>query len=95
MTQGIRSNSRSGVQQLVSNRILNSLVFTNFDVCVECVRGRHTKTKGLGVIRSMEVLALIHLGICGSFPTASRNGQQYFITFIDKLLKIWLPTSNS
>ena len=31
----------------------------------------------------MEVLILIHLDICGSFPMNSRNCQQYFITFID------------
>ena len=31
----------------------------------------------------MEVLTLIHLDLCESFPTASRNGQQYFITFIN------------
>jgi len=30
-----------------------------------------------------DVLELIHTDICGRFPTASRNGQQYFITFID------------
>ena len=31
----------------------------------------------------MEVLTLIHLDLCESFSTASRNGQQYFITFIN------------
>ena len=31
----------------------------------------------------MEVLTLIHLDICGSFLTASRNGQQSFMNFID------------
>ncbi|WJZ95165.1 hypothetical protein VitviT2T_013955 [Vitis vinifera] len=30
-----------------------------------------------------DVLELIHTNICGPFPTASWNGQQYFITFID------------
>ncbi|KAL4387760.1 hypothetical protein GQ457_09G019960 [Hibiscus cannabinus] len=32
---------------------------------------------------SNDVLELIHTDICGPFPTASWNGQQYFITFID------------
>ena len=53
------------------DRILDSFGFSNFDVCVECVMGRHTKTKRLGANRSMEVLTLIHLDICGLFLTAS------------------------
>ena len=28
----------------------------------------------------MEVLTLIHLDVCESFPMDSQNGQQYFIT---------------
>ncbi|RDX91816.1 hypothetical protein CR513_26141, partial [Mucuna pruriens] len=37
----------------------------------------------LGVERAKDVLELIHTDICSPFPTASWNGQQYFITFID------------
>ncbi|RDY08212.1 hypothetical protein CR513_07580, partial [Mucuna pruriens] len=37
----------------------------------------------LGAERAKDVLELIHTDICGPFPTASWNGQQYFITFID------------
>ncbi|RDX62836.1 hypothetical protein CR513_58793, partial [Mucuna pruriens] len=37
----------------------------------------------LGVERVKDVLELIHTDICGHFPPASWNGQQYFITFID------------
>ncbi|RVX00843.1 Retrovirus-related Pol polyprotein from transposon TNT 1-94 [Vitis vinifera] len=33
--------------------------------------------------RCSDVLELIHMNICGPFPTPSWNGQQYFITFID------------
>ncbi|KAG8480618.1 hypothetical protein CXB51_024788 [Gossypium anomalum] len=46
-------------------------------------RGKQTKTKRLGANRSSDVLELIHTDICGPLPTASWNGQQYFITFID------------
>ena len=67
----------------MSDRILDSLDFTDFDVCVSCVKGMQTKAKSLGANRSMEVLTLIHLHMCGSFPTTSRNGKKYFITFID------------
>ncbi|KAL6348418.1 hypothetical protein AAG906_005726 [Vitis piasezkii] len=33
--------------------------------------------------RCSDVLELIHMDICGPFPTPSWNGQQYFITFIN------------
>ena len=71
MTQEIMPYSRNRVQRLVSDRILDSFDFTDFDVCVECVKGRKTKTKRLGDNKSMEALTLIHLDICRSFPIAS------------------------
>ncbi|RDX71718.1 hypothetical protein CR513_48889, partial [Mucuna pruriens] len=37
----------------------------------------------LGVERVKDVLELIHIDICGPFPTAPWNGQQYVIRFID------------
>jgi len=67
----------------VSNGILESIDFTNFDVCVECIKGKQTKAKRLGAYRASDVLELIHTDICGQFPTPSWNGQQYFISFID------------
>ena len=39
MTQGIRSYSRNRLQRLVYVIILDSLDFTDFDVCVKCVNG--------------------------------------------------------
>nr|CAN66083.1 hypothetical protein VITISV_028833 [Vitis vinifera] len=75
--------SKSRVEQLVSDGILDSLDFSDFDICVECIKGKQTKTKKLGANRATDVLELIHTDICGPYPTASWNGQQYFITFID------------
>ena len=62
---------------------MNSLDFSNLNVCVECIKKKQTKHKKLGANRSSGVLELIHTDICGPFPTASWNGQQYFISFID------------
>ena len=67
----------------MSNRILDSLDFTNFTICVECIKGKQTKNKRLGANKTSEVLELIHTDICGPFPKASWNGQQFFISFID------------
>jgi len=75
--------SKNRVERLVSNGILESIHFTNFDVCVECIKGKQTKAKRLCAYRASDVLELIHTDICGSFPTPSWNGQQYFISFID------------
>ncbi|RVW17625.1 Retrovirus-related Pol polyprotein from transposon TNT 1-94 [Vitis vinifera] len=51
--------------------------------CIYVGDGKQTKTKKLGANRTTDVLELIHTDICGPYPTASWNGQQYFITFID------------
>ncbi|RVW65936.1 Retrovirus-related Pol polyprotein from transposon TNT 1-94 [Vitis vinifera] len=51
--------------------------------CIYVRDGKQTKTKKLGANRATDVLELIHTDICGPYPTASWNGQQYFITFID------------
>ena len=55
----------------------------DFQVCIECVKGKQIKKRKLGANRCTNVLELIHTDICGPFPIASWNGQWYFITFID------------
>ena len=75
--------SKTRVERLVSDGILDSLDFTDFDVCIACIKGKQTKMKKLGANRTKDVLEFIHTNICGPFPTASWNGQQYFISFID------------
>lgn len=59
---------------------MDSIDLTNFDVCIECVRDKHTKKNG--AYRDTYVLELIHTDIYGLFPTPL-NDQQYFISFID------------
>jgi len=63
--------SKNRVERLMSNGILESIDFTNFDVCVECIKGKQTKAKRLGAYRASNVLELIHTDICGPFPTPS------------------------
>ncbi|XP_060964969.1 uncharacterized mitochondrial protein AtMg00300-like [Cannabis sativa] len=63
--------SRNRVQRLVSDGILDSIDFSDFDVCIECIKGKQTKTKKLGAKRATDVLELIHTDICGPFPTPS------------------------
>ncbi|XP_060974782.1 uncharacterized protein LOC133039825 [Cannabis sativa] len=70
--------SRNRVERLVSDGILDSINFSDFDVCIECIKGKQTKTKKLGAKRATDVLELIHTDIYGPFPTPSWNGQRYF-----------------
>ncbi|KAL5571599.1 hypothetical protein UlMin_021196 [Ulmus minor] len=55
--------SKSRVERLVSDGILESLDFLDFDICVECIKGKQTKTKKLGANRATDVLELIHTDI--------------------------------
>ena len=71
----------------MSDEILDPLDLSYFEVCIECIKGKQTNIWKLGVERAKVVLELIHTNICGFFPTASWNGQQYFITFIDEYSK--------
>jgi len=63
--------SKSRIERLVTEGILDSLDFSDLNVCVECIKGKQTKHKRLGANRSSGVLELIHTDICGPFPTAS------------------------
>jgi len=67
--------SKNKIERLVLSGILDSIDFTSFDVCVECIKGKQTKSKKLGAYRVTDILELIHTDICGPFPTPSWNGQ--------------------
>ena len=75
--------SKRTIERLVSDGILNPLDFIDFDVCVNFIKGNHTNIRRLGANRTSDVLELIHTDICGLFPKAFWNGQQYFIMFTD------------
>ena len=75
--------SKQRIERLVSDGILPSLDLADFQVCIECIKRKQTNVTRLGANRYSDVLKLIHTDICGPFPTASWNGQHYFIMFID------------
>ena len=66
----------------MSNEILEPLDLSDFEVCVECIKGKRTNIRKIGSERAKDILELVHTDICGPFPTPW-NGQQYFISFID------------
>ena len=70
------------IRRLVNDGVLNTLDFTDFDTCVDCIKGKHTsKSKKSGVHRSSDLLEIIHTDICS--PDMDSYGQKYFISFID------------
>ena len=75
--------SKRRMERLVSDGILGPLIFTNMDVCVECIKGKQTNQRRYDANRYLDVLELIHTDTCGPFPSLSWNGQLYFISFID------------
>ena len=42
--------SKNRIERLVLNRILDSIDFTSFDVCVECIKGKRTKKQEIKCI---------------------------------------------
>ena len=76
--------SRQRIERLIKDKILLDLDFTDFDTCVDCIKGKLiTKMRNAKVNRCIELLRIIHTDICGSFTPPAMSGHKYFITFID------------
>jgi hypothetical protein len=72
------------MKMLIKDGILVNLDFSDFDTCVDCVKGKLTsKTRRQKDGRSENVLELIHTDICGPITLATLGNYRYFITFID------------
>jgi transposase InsO family protein len=79
----LRHISRERMERLTRNGILDSLNFSDFHTCVDCVKGKLTRARKKGVTRSEGLLEIIHTDICGPFTPSTLGGYRYFITFID------------
>lgn len=74
--------SRERIERLIKEGILHDLNFSDFDTCVDCIKGKLTaRARKNKATRSEKVLQLIHIDICGPIP--AMGGFRYFITFID------------
>ena len=62
--------SNQHIQRLVSEGILDPLDFSNFQVCIECIKGKQTNIRKKDANRCGDVLELIHTNICGPFSTS-------------------------
>jgi len=59
--------SKERSERLVNDEILPNLDFTDFDVCVDCIKGKQTKHTKKCARRSGELLEIVHTYICGPF----------------------------
>ena len=80
--------SRERMERLIKDGILSSLDFSDFSTCVNCIKGKYTKTKKKGATRTTELLDTIHTDICSLFTVPTISGHKYFITFIDDFSRI-------
>ena len=74
--------SKERIDRLIKAEILPSLEHDDLDTCIDCVRGKLTKTRKKGANHSQNLLEIIHTDISGPYPT-TLCGNRYFITFID------------
>ncbi|GJY35077.1 putative zinc finger, CCHC-type containing protein [Tanacetum coccineum] len=74
--------SRDRMTRLVKDEVLPNLNSSDFEKCVECIKGKMTKGNKKGDTQSTRLLELIHTDICGPFPSGI-GGHKSFITFFD------------
>ena len=77
----LRHISIQKIKRLVSEGVLSSLDFTDFDTCLDCIKGKQTNKSKNGATRSKHLLEIIHTNIC--CPDIDGSDSKYFITFID------------
>ena len=76
--------SKQRIERLIKDEILLDLDFSDFDTCVDCIKGKLTsKIRNVKADRCIELFGVIHTHICGSFTPLAMGGHKYSITFID------------
>ncbi|XP_057969384.1 uncharacterized protein LOC131158531 [Malania oleifera] len=75
--------SKERLEKLVKSGILPDLDFTDFDICVNCIKGKQTRHTKKEATRSTQLLEIIHMDICGPFDINTFSNDRYCITFID------------
>jgi len=69
------------IKRLVNERVLNTLDFTDFETCLDCIKGKQTNKSKKGATRSSDIFEIIHIDICS--PDLDSHSHKYFISFID------------
>jgi hypothetical protein len=83
MAPSVGSHFEGMIECLVKESILPPLKFSDFEQCINCIKGKYVKQIKKNTKRSAEILEIIHTDICGLFHIASVDGYDSFITFTD------------
>ncbi|KAF7808426.1 Retrovirus-related Pol polyprotein from transposon TNT 1-94 [Senna tora] len=76
--------SRDRLERMVKQDILHNLDFSDFDSCVDCIKGKFpARAKSERASRSESILDLIHTDIGGPISSDTLGNYKYFITFMD------------
>ena len=67
---------------MIDYEILPHLDSDDLEICVDCVKGKLTKTKKKGATRSQILLEIVHTNISGPY-SSTLCGNKYFITLIN------------
>ena len=62
--------------------VLPHLDSDDLEICVDCVKGKLTKTKKNGATRSQNLLEIVYIDISGPY-SSTLCGNKYFSTIID------------
>ena len=72
------------MERLIKNEIISDLDFSEFDTCIDCIKGKLiARVRNAKIDRCTKLLGVIHTYICGPFTTPAMGGHKYFITLID------------
>ena len=72
------------MERLIKDGILLGLDLSYFDTCGDYIKSKLTaKIRNVKADICIDLLRVIHIGVCGPFTPPAMGGQKYFITFID------------
>ena len=74
------------INKLYKEKFFDPYDYESFKTCKSCLMGKMTKTPfSIYEERASELLALVHMDVCGPMTTQARGGYSYFIIFTDDL----------
>ncbi|KAJ9554596.1 hypothetical protein OSB04_018641 [Centaurea solstitialis] len=76
--------NKKRIAQLQKDGVLESFDLKSNDGCESCLLGKMTKSPFTGSLQRGEgLLDLIHTDVCGPFRSTTKDGNRYYVTFID------------
>ena len=71
--------SRQRIKRSIKYEILPDIDFSNFDTCVDCIKGKLTaKVRNAKIHNYTKLIGVIHIDICGPFTPLAMGGHKYF-----------------